>query len=84
MNIQAIGWFTLLECARLLCQRRHRLTLRGIDAALIGGCLRVLLRRGFELCEISWILDDNALMRRIGEMFGGTIYKTYALYEGSA
>jgi hypothetical protein len=34
MNIQAIGWFTLLECARLLCQRRHRLTLRGVDAAL--------------------------------------------------
>jgi GNAT superfamily N-acetyltransferase len=57
---------------------------RGIDAVLIGGCLRVILRRGFELCEISWILDDNALMRRIGEMFGGTIYKTYALYEGSA
>jgi GNAT superfamily N-acetyltransferase len=57
---------------------------RGIDAALIGRCLRVVLDRGFELCEISWILEDNLLMRRIGEMFGATVYKTYALYEGPA
>jgi GNAT superfamily N-acetyltransferase len=56
---------------------------RGIDAALIGRCQRVMLRRGFEICEISWILEDNVLMRRIGEMFGATIYKTYALYQGS-
>jgi GNAT superfamily N-acetyltransferase len=55
---------------------------RGIDAALIGRCLRVVLDRGYELCEISWILEDNVLMRRIGEMFGATVYKTYALYEG--
>jgi hypothetical protein len=55
---------------------------RGIDAVLIGRCLRVLLDRGFELCEISWILEDNLLMRRIGEMFGGSLYKTYALYDG--
>ena len=55
---------------------------RGIDAVLIGRCLRVLLDRGFELCEISWILADNLLMRRIGEMFGGSLYKTYALYDG--
>ena len=62
-------------------KRDHRQ--RGLDAALIGGCLRVMLRRGFEICEISWILDDNVLMRRIGEMFGADVYKTYALYEGS-
>jgi hypothetical protein len=55
---------------------------RGIDAALIGGNLRVALRRGYQTCEISWILDDNVLMRRIGEMFGADVYKTYALYEG--
>lgn len=57
---------------------------RGLDAALIGRCLRVVLGRGFELCEISWILEDNLLMRRIGEMFGAAVYKTYALYQGQA
>ena len=55
---------------------------RGIDAALIGSCLRAMLRDGYERCEISWILEDNVLTRRIGDMFGGTLYKRYALYEG--
>ena len=57
---------------------------RGIDAALIAPCLRAMLRDGYERCEISWILEDNVLTRRIGDMFGGTIYKRYGLYEMGA
>ena len=56
---------------------------RGLDAALFARCLRAMLRAGFEAAEVSWILDDNVLMQRIGEMFGGTLYKTYRLYEGA-
>ena len=56
---------------------------RGIDAALIAPCLRAMLRAGYRRCEISWILEDNVLMRRIGDMFGGTLYKRYAMYEGT-
>lgn len=56
---------------------------RGLDAALFAGCLRAALRLGFEAAELSWILDDNVLMRRVGEMFGGSPYKTYRLYEGA-
>jgi GNAT superfamily N-acetyltransferase len=55
---------------------------RGLDAALISRCQRTVLEQGYELCEISWILDDNVLMRRIGEMYGASIYKTYALFGG--
>jgi hypothetical protein len=40
-----------------------------------------MLRDGYQRCEISWILEDNALMRRIGDVFGGRLYKRYALYE---
>jgi GNAT superfamily N-acetyltransferase len=54
---------------------------RGIDAALMAPCLRAMLRDGYQRCEISWILEDNALMRRIGDVFGGRLYKRYALYE---
>ena len=57
---------------------------RGIEGALLGRCLRAMLRRGFEICEISWILDDNVGARRITELFGATVAKTYALYEGPA
>jgi GNAT superfamily N-acetyltransferase len=55
---------------------------RGLDAALFGGCLRASLRAGFVAAELSWVLEDNVLMLRVGEMFGGTRYKTYRLYEG--
>lgn len=56
---------------------------RGIDAALIAPCLRANLRAGYQRCEISWVLDDNAPMRSIGEMFGGAAYKRYRLFEGA-
>jgi len=56
---------------------------RGLDAALFGGCLRASLRAGFVAAELSWVLDDNILMLRVGAMFGGTRYKTYRLYEGA-
>jgi GNAT superfamily N-acetyltransferase len=55
---------------------------RGIDAALIASCLRAMLRAGYERCEMSWLLEDNVLIRSIGDMFGGTVYKRYALYDG--
>jgi GNAT superfamily N-acetyltransferase len=56
---------------------------RGLDATLFARCLREALRAGFEAAELSWVLDDNVLMLRVGEMFGGTRYKTYRLYEGA-
>jgi GNAT superfamily N-acetyltransferase len=56
---------------------------RGLDAALFAGCLRASLEAGFEAAELSWVLDDNVLMQRVGDMFGGARYKTYRLYEGS-
>lgn len=56
---------------------------RGLDAALFGGCLRASLRAGFVESELSWVLDDNVLMLRVGELFGGRHYKTYRLYEGA-
>lgn len=62
---------------------KHEYRQRGIDAALIGTCLRAMLVAGYTRCEISWVLDDNPLMQSIGEMFSGPAYKRYALYEGA-
>ena len=36
---------------------------------------------GYERYELSWILEDNAPMRRICEALGARIYKTYRVYE---
>jgi len=39
------------------------------------------LKRGLERVEMSWILEDNAPMRRVIEGVGGKVYKTYRIYE---
>lgn len=36
---------------------------------------------GYLGAEGSWVLEDNVLMRRAIESLGGTIYKTYRIYE---
>jgi len=56
---------------------------RGLDAALFALSVRRALHGGYEAAEISWVLDDNILMLRVGELFGGTRYKTYRLYEAA-
>lgn len=56
---------------------------RGIEALLYLETFKRGLKRGFERSELSWILEDNVLMRRPIEMLGGRVYKTYRLYEGS-
>ncbi len=55
---------------------------RGIEGLLYLETFKRGLEKGFERSELSWILEDNTLMRRGIEMLGGRIYKTYHLYEG--
>ncbi|MGF7161737.1 GNAT superfamily N-acetyltransferase [Rhodoligotrophos appendicifer] len=40
-------------------------------------------QRGTYRAELSWILEDNAAMRRMIELLGATPYKTYRIYERS-
>lgn len=39
------------------------------------------LRRGFQQGELSWILEDNMVMRNNVEDIGAKIYKTYRIYS---
>ena len=54
---------------------------RGIEAVMLAECLTTCLRLGFKEAEASWVLEDNLLMRRLLEPFGGKVYKTYRIYE---
>ena len=38
---------------------------------------------GFEACELSWSLEDHAVINDICEMAGMTRYKTYRIYQRS-
>jgi GNAT superfamily N-acetyltransferase len=53
----------------------------GIDAMLYIDTWKNGAKRGFYKGEMSWILEDNKMMRRAAERLGGTIYRTYRMYQ---
>jgi hypothetical protein len=53
----------------------------GIDALFYVETARSAFAKGYEFCEMSWILESNDMMNRIIERLGGQIYKTYRVYE---
>jgi len=56
---------------------------RGIDALLIRETFEEARRRGYRRAELSWILEENTVMRRTVEQLGGRVAKRYRLYEAS-
>ncbi|OYX33092.1 MAG: hypothetical protein B7Y99_07880 [Caulobacterales bacterium 32-69-10] len=48
---------------------------------IIDNLRREALKLGIRSVEMSWILEDNAPMRRIIEAVGGERYKTYRIYS---
>jgi len=54
---------------------------RGLQSLLFEQSLRVSLEKGYTGCEVSWVLEDNDLMIRGMEIWGGRPYKTYRIYE---
>ena len=53
----------------------------GIAAMFYSTLYDECKRAGYENVEMSWILEDNQLMRRPIELMGGTPYKTYRIYQ---
>jgi len=54
---------------------------RGIEAVMLSEGFAAAAKLGARDIESSWILEDNAMMRRLLEVFGGKVYKTYRLYD---
>ena len=54
---------------------------RGIEAVMLAEGLITSLRLGIKSAEASWVLEDNVMMRRLLQPFGGRVYKTYRIYE---
>jgi GNAT superfamily N-acetyltransferase len=53
----------------------------GIDALFYVETARQAFRKGYQRCEMSWILESNDMMNRIIERLGGKVYKTYRIYQ---
>ena len=64
---------------------RRRFQNGPLGAALALGVIDRVRRfhaaRGTRWGELSWVLEDNARVRRIIEMLGAAPYKTYRMYE---
>jgi hypothetical protein len=54
---------------------------RSLPFHLMAALRREALAMGFRAMEFSWVLEDNAPMRRLAEAVGGRAYKTYRVYE---
>lgn len=53
----------------------------GIDALFYVETAQAAFRKGYQRCEMSWILESNDMMNRIIERLGGKVYKTYRVYQ---
>jgi len=53
---------------------------RGVEAVLMVELAKAAVKR-YRRAEISWVLENNTMMRRTAEMLGGEVYRTYRLYE---
>jgi GNAT superfamily N-acetyltransferase len=59
----------------------ERFRTAGVTAGFYAALIRNARRMGYQEAEMSWILEDNALMNRSLEAMGARKYKTYRIYE---
>jgi hypothetical protein len=55
--------------------------MRGIHAFMFASGLRAALKRGLTGVEVSWLLEENDMVIRAVDLWGGRLYKTYRIYE---
>jgi GNAT superfamily N-acetyltransferase len=86
-----LGWIPVLWHSRRIRQARV-LALglvpeakgRGVDVLLYNALYSRWAELGYRRAELSWILEDNRIMRAPLESIGARVYKTYRIYEGDA
>ncbi len=63
-------------------RKRYQASVLGVKMmeALLAALIGTGLREGYEMVELSWILEDNTNMRRVLEALPSTPYKTYRIY----
>jgi hypothetical protein len=76
-----LGWKCTPRCRVITLGVKEKYRNRGLEAVMLTEGFRIGLKAGFKDAESSWILEDNTMMCRLLETFGGRVYKTYRLYE---
>ena len=76
-----LGWKCPPRCRCLTLGVKEKYRNRGIEAVMLTEGFKRAIELGCTEVEASWILEDNTMMCRLLETFGGKVYKTYRLYE---
>jgi hypothetical protein len=76
-----LGWKCTPRCRVITLGVKEKYRNHGLEAVMLTEGFKVGLKAGFKDAESSWILEDNTLMRRLLETFGGRVYRTYRIYE---
>jgi GNAT superfamily N-acetyltransferase len=89
-----LGWARLLWRLKVSGVKSSRVMLFGVlrryQGTALGAAMSLMLlhqlrTHGRELrirhAELSWVLEDNVAMRRLGESIGSRAYKVYRIYE---
>jgi len=53
----------------------------GVDGLMYLETAKSAVPKGYKYAEMSWILESNVMMNRAIRSLGGTVYKTYRMYE---
>jgi len=53
---------------------------RGVDAVLFVELAKAAIPK-YKRCEMSWVLENNLMMRRVAQLFDAEVYRTYRVYE---
>lgn len=57
--------------------------LSGLSYLLFDEIVRRGVARGYEWCEMSWMLENNDAINRFSRSVGATVYKKYRIYQKS-
>lgn len=53
----------------------------GLDGVMLWQQKQYSQKKGYEYCDIGWVLEDNEVVIRLVEMMGGEISKIYTIFQ---
>lgn len=53
----------------------------GLDAILLSEAKCYTQRKGYQDCDIGWVLENNELVLRAADFMGGQLSRTYAIFQ---
>ncbi|MCX8042636.1 MAG: GNAT family N-acetyltransferase [Desulfobacterota bacterium] len=74
------GWRVPPRCRVVTLGVTKEYRNRGIEAAMLAQGFTYGMRMGITEAEASWVLEDNTVMCRMMEFFGGRVYRRYRIY----